>query len=49
LGRYWRIRYWRIIGTRQTLPLDIGEFNRDAVLRNDVVFGSVSANRRHNE
>ncbi len=31
----------------QPLPLDIGGLNRDVVLRNDVVFGSVNANRRH--
>jgi threonine dehydrogenase-like Zn-dependent dehydrogenase len=31
------------------LPLDIGELNRKAVLRNDVVFGTVNANRRHYE
>jgi threonine dehydrogenase-like Zn-dependent dehydrogenase len=31
------------------LPLDIGALNRNAVLRNDVVFGSVNANRRHYE
>jgi threonine dehydrogenase-like Zn-dependent dehydrogenase len=35
------------IGT--PLPLDIGALNRNAVLRNDVVFGSVNANRRHYE
>lgn len=29
--------------------LDIGELNRDLVLRNRVVFGTVSANRRHYE
>jgi threonine dehydrogenase-like Zn-dependent dehydrogenase len=29
------------------LPLDVGELNRESVLRNDVVFGSVNANRRH--
>lgn len=29
--------------------MDIGSLNRDAVLRNDVVFGSVNANRRHYE
>jgi threonine dehydrogenase-like Zn-dependent dehydrogenase len=28
-------------------PLDIGDLNRNWVLRNDVVFGSVNANRRH--
>ena len=31
------------------LPMDVGSLNRDAVLRNDVVFGSVNANRRHYE
>ncbi|HEY1752396.1 MAG TPA: glucose 1-dehydrogenase [Caulobacteraceae bacterium] len=31
------------------LPFDIGSFNRRAVLRNDVVFGSVNANRGHYE
>ncbi|HEY2668989.1 MAG TPA: glucose 1-dehydrogenase [Rugosimonospora sp.] len=35
------------IGT--TIPLDIGNLNRSAVLRNDVVFGTVNANRRHYE
>jgi len=35
------------VGTR--LPLDIGGLNRKAVLRNDVVFGTVNANRRHYE
>jgi threonine dehydrogenase-like Zn-dependent dehydrogenase len=29
------------------LPLDVGELNRDMVLQNNVVFGSVNANRRH--
>jgi threonine dehydrogenase-like Zn-dependent dehydrogenase len=38
-----------VSGTGQTLPLDIGTVNRDTVLRNDVVFGSVNANRRHYE
>ncbi|GIH14634.1 glucose 1-dehydrogenase [Rugosimonospora africana] len=32
-----------------TVPLDIGNLNRAAVLRNDVVFGTVNANRRHYE
>jgi len=32
-----------------TLPLDIGGVNRDAVLTNDVIFGTVNANRRHYE
>jgi threonine dehydrogenase-like Zn-dependent dehydrogenase len=31
----------------RTLPLDSGNFNRSMVLQNDVVFGSVNANRRH--
>lgn len=29
------------------LPVDVGALNRDAVLENTVVFGSVNANRRH--
>ena len=29
------------------LPVDIGGLNRNAVLKNDVVFGTVNANRRH--
>jgi threonine dehydrogenase-like Zn-dependent dehydrogenase len=32
-----------------SVPLDIGNMNRSTVLRNDVVFGSVNANRRHYE
>jgi threonine dehydrogenase-like Zn-dependent dehydrogenase len=35
------------VGT--TIPLDIGGLNRKAVLRNDVLFGTVNANRRHYE
>ena len=31
------------------LPFDFGSFNRTTVLNNDVVFGSVNANRRHYE
>jgi threonine dehydrogenase-like Zn-dependent dehydrogenase len=31
----------------RTLPFDSGNFNRSMVLQNDVVFGSVNANRRH--
>ena len=30
-----------------TLPVDIGAVNRQAVLENNVIFGSVNANRRH--
>jgi threonine dehydrogenase-like Zn-dependent dehydrogenase len=33
----------------RSLPFDIGGFNREAVLANDVVFGSVNANRAHYE
>ncbi|UYN97422.1 MAG: glucose 1-dehydrogenase [Enhydrobacter sp.] len=33
----------------QALPFDAGAFNRSMVLRNDLVFGSVNANRRHYE
>jgi len=32
-----------------TIQLDAGMLNRDIVLENDVVFGSVNANRRHYE
>jgi len=33
----------------RTVPVDIGGVNRSEVLRNNVVFGSVNANRRHYE
>lgn len=33
----------------QALPFDFGGFNRATVLNNDVVFGSVNANRHHYE
>ena len=33
----------------RSLDFDIGGFNRDVVLENDVVFGTVNANRRHYE
>ncbi len=33
----------------KTLPVDVGAANREAVLGNDVVFGSVNANRSHYE
>jgi len=33
----------------RTSPFDVGGFNRRAVLRNDVVFGTVNANRAHYE
>lgn len=32
-----------------SLPFDVGGWNRKAVLQNDVVFGTVNANRRHYE
>jgi threonine dehydrogenase-like Zn-dependent dehydrogenase len=32
-----------------TRPVDVGGLNRDLVLENNVVFGSVNANRRHYE
>lgn len=31
------------------IPFGVGGWNRDAVLNNDVVFGTVNANRRHYE
>ena len=31
------------------MSFDFGEFNKAMVLNNDVVFGSVNANRRHYE
>jgi threonine dehydrogenase-like Zn-dependent dehydrogenase len=37
------------IGGHQEIPFDFGSFNRTMVLNNDVVFGSVNANRRHYE
>jgi threonine dehydrogenase-like Zn-dependent dehydrogenase len=33
----------------RTVPVDVGAINRELVLDNDVVFGSVNANRRHYE
>jgi threonine dehydrogenase-like Zn-dependent dehydrogenase len=33
----------------RTMPVDVGALNRRMVLENDVVFGSVNANRRHYE
>jgi threonine dehydrogenase-like Zn-dependent dehydrogenase len=35
--------------TGRSLSVDVGALNRDLVLENDVVFGSVNANRRHYE
>ena len=37
------------IGGNHDSSFDIGQFNRTMVLNNDVVFGSVNANRRHYE
>src|SRR5690606_25155529 len=33
----------------RTLPVDVGALNRELVLENNVIFGSVNANRRHYE
>jgi threonine dehydrogenase-like Zn-dependent dehydrogenase len=33
----------------RVIPLDLGEINRELVLENGVIFGSVNANRRHYE
>ncbi|HEY8295419.1 MAG TPA: glucose 1-dehydrogenase [Micrococcaceae bacterium] len=38
-----------VSSTGRTLPVDVGGLNRAEVLRNEVVFGSVNANRRHYE
>jgi threonine dehydrogenase-like Zn-dependent dehydrogenase len=35
------------LGPSHEAPFDIGQFNSTMVLNNDVVFGSVNANRRH--
>jgi len=37
------------IGGHREVAFDFGQFNRTMVLNNDVVFGSVNANRRHYE
>jgi glucose 1-dehydrogenase len=37
------------IGGHREVAFDFGQFNRRMVLNNDVVFGSVNANRRHYE
>ena len=37
------------VGGHHEVAFDIGQFNRTMVLNNDVVFGSVNANRRHYE
>ena len=38
-----------VSSTGSSVPLDVGAMNRTAVLQNDVVFGTVNANRRHYE
>jgi threonine dehydrogenase-like Zn-dependent dehydrogenase len=37
------------VAPSRTLSLDVGALNNELVLENDVVFGSVNANRRHFE
>jgi len=37
------------VSSSRSLSLDIGALNNELVLENDVVFGSVNANRRHFE
>ena len=37
------------VGGQRTLDVDVGALNAELVLENDVVFGSVNANRRHFE
>jgi threonine dehydrogenase-like Zn-dependent dehydrogenase len=37
------------VGTSRSLSVDVGALNNELVLENDVVFGSVNANRRHFE
>ena len=37
------------VAPSRTLSVDVGEINNEIVLENDVVFGSVNANRRHFE
>jgi threonine dehydrogenase-like Zn-dependent dehydrogenase len=37
------------VGPKRSLSVDIGAINNEIVLENDVVFGSVNANRRHFE
>ncbi|HYD04909.1 MAG TPA: glucose 1-dehydrogenase [Reyranella sp.] len=38
-----------VSGARQIRPVDVAAFNRDLVLENNVVFGTVNANRAHYE
>jgi threonine dehydrogenase-like Zn-dependent dehydrogenase len=37
------------VAPTRSLTVDVGEINNEIVLENDVVFGSVNANRRHFE
>jgi glucose 1-dehydrogenase len=37
------------VAPSRTLSIDVGALNNELVLENDVVFGSVNANRRHFE
>jgi glucose 1-dehydrogenase len=37
------------VAPKRSLTVDVGEINNEIVLENDVVFGSVNANRRHFE
>lgn len=37
------------VAPRRSLSIDVGALNNEVVLENDVVFGSVNANRRHFE
>lgn len=36
-----------VSGVGRKTPIDIGDLNRTAVLENDVIFGTVNANKRH--
>jgi threonine dehydrogenase-like Zn-dependent dehydrogenase len=36
-----------VSGTGKQTPVDVGALNREEVLMNGVIFGSVNANRRH--
>jgi len=38
-----------ISGSELSIPIDVGALNRSIVLENDVIFGTVNANRRHFE
>ena len=38
-----------ISGSEPSIPIDIGALNREIMLQNDVIFGTVNANRRHFE